>query len=110
MNRLQKLVLTLARVSVAMPGRPGDGLVRASAGTGLDKPWEELSQEFTDAREAWRRNALARRLVSLVSSFVCGDGITLTLGPAGPGAIPARGSGRTNRTGWPCASTVCARS
>ena len=29
-------------------------------------------------REAWRRNPLARRLVGLVTAFVCGDGITLT--------------------------------
>ncbi len=75
--RASTAVLALARVDPVAPGQKNDGLVQSS-GTGLDKPWEVLSQEFTDAREAWRRNALARRLVSLVSSFVCGDGITLT--------------------------------
>lgn len=79
MNWVQRLVVQLARVSVVAPGQADDGLIRTmSSGTDLDKPWEVLSQEFTDAREAWRRNALARRLVSLVASFVCGDGITLT--------------------------------
>ncbi len=72
-------VLRLARVEAVDPGREADGLTRlGSAGTELDKLWEELSQEFSDAREVWRRNPMARRLVSLVTSFVCGDGIALT--------------------------------
>lgn len=79
MNWMQKILIRLARVTPIPPGQADDGLLRAaSSGTELDKPWEVLSQEFTDAREAWRRNALARRLVSLVSSFVCGDGIALS--------------------------------
>lgn len=59
-------------------GREGDGLVsRGAAGTSIDKPWHELFQEFEDAREAWRRNPLARRLVGLVTSYAVGNGISL---------------------------------
>ena len=106
----QRGVLWLARVSGVLPGKPDDGLVQISAGTALDKPWVELSKEFSDAREAWRSNALARRLVSLVSSFVCGDGITVTSDRPRPGPASSPSSGRTSRTGWRCGSTRCARS
>ncbi len=75
---VQRVLMRLARVEAVAPGRPGDGLAGiAMSGTDLDKPWLDLSREFSDAREAWRKNPLARRLVSLVASFVCGDGITL---------------------------------
>jgi len=60
-------------------GRSGDGLVPFStAGTDLDPRWDDLLRDLNDAREAWRTNPLARRLISLVSSFVCGDGLTLS--------------------------------
>lgn len=60
-------------------GRAEDGLVPFStAGTDLDPRWDDLLRDLNDAREAWRTNPLARRLIALVTSFVCGDGITLT--------------------------------
>jgi len=72
-------VLRLAAVEPVLPGAVGDGLLAwpGTAGTELDKPWQTLSEELTEALESWRRNPLARRLVGLVTSFVCGDGITL---------------------------------
>ena len=79
MNWLQRMLVRLARVTPVLPGQADDGLLRLGmAGTELDKRWDVLLQEFSDARDAWRRNPLARRLISLVSSFVVGDGITLT--------------------------------
>jgi broad specificity phosphatase PhoE len=64
---------------VSIPiGREDDGLVSTSGGSRIDKPWYELFQEFEDAREAWRKNPLARRLVGLVTSYVVGGGISLT--------------------------------
>lgn len=76
MSPLQRLVAWLARVMAVEVGKPNDGLlVVASSGTELDKPWDELRQEFVDALEAWRLNPLARRLVGLVTAYVVGDGI-----------------------------------
>lgn len=78
----QRLVLRLAelaQVKAIEPGRPGDGLVAIeSAGTELDRSWEELRQDYGDALEAWRKNPLARRIVNLVSSYVVGEGIALS--------------------------------
>ena len=69
----------LAEVVAVPPGVEGDGLVVVgTAGTGLDKSWDVLYQEFTDAREAWRRNPLVRRLVQIVTAYVVGDGISLS--------------------------------
>ena len=60
-------------------GRPGDGLTRVARGGGpLDRSWAELSGQFSDALETWRKNPLARRIIGLTSSYVVGDGITLT--------------------------------
>lgn len=79
MRRVALALLRLARVQAVDVGRDDDGLIRgARAGSDLDKSWEDLLQEFTDAREAWRKNPLARRLIGLITSFVVGDGISLT--------------------------------
>jgi hypothetical protein len=67
----------LASVSAVPVGRSDDGLVVRPSGTSIDKPWHELFQEVEDAREAWRKNPLARRLVGLVTSYTVGNGIRL---------------------------------
>jgi hypothetical protein len=79
MNWRERLAGWLAQNSVqATPvGHQGDGLTFRPAGTSLDKPWHELYLEFTDAREAWQKNPLARRMVGLVTSYTVGQGITL---------------------------------
>ena len=60
-------------------GQAGDGLTRVARGGGpLDRSWAELSGQFSDALETWRKNPLARRIIGLTSSYVVGDGITLT--------------------------------
>ena len=79
MNRWQRMIARLARVDAVAPGGHGDGLLLLpSSGTELDKPWSDQLQGLTDAANLWRINPLARRLVNLVTSFVVGDGITLT--------------------------------
>lgn len=85
MNLLQRVVVRtaawltrLANVSAVAVGKPNDGLMPiAYSGTEFDKPWGDLRQEFSDAREAWQKNALARRIVGLIRAYVVGDGITL---------------------------------
>ena len=49
----------LARVDAVPVGKTGDGLelLERSAGP-LDRSWRELSGQFSDALDAWRRNPL----------------------------------------------------
>lgn len=69
--------LGLNSVQAVPVGLDNDGLVMRPAGTALDKSWHELYMEFTDAREAWQKNPLARRMVGLITSYTVGHGITL---------------------------------
>jgi hypothetical protein len=76
---LRLLAARLARVEAVSVGKAGDGLVSVARGGGpLDRSWDELSGQFSDALEAWRKNPLARRIIGLTSSYVVGDGITMT--------------------------------
>jgi len=84
MNPTQRLAAWLNRItglSAVTPvpvGLPNDGLVLRPAGSPLDKDWSTLFAELNDAREAWRSNPLARRLIGLITSYTVGHGITLT--------------------------------
>jgi hypothetical protein len=73
-----RMAVGLGGVEAALPGTVGDGLVAARAGTELDRPWSDQLDGLTTAANLWRVNPLARRLVNLVTSFVVGDGITVT--------------------------------
>ena len=46
--------------------------------TRLDTDWSTLSQQQTDALDAWRKNPLARRIVGLTTDYVIGAGITIS--------------------------------
>ncbi len=73
---VERFVFWLARVTSVDVGREGDGLMSIlSAGTDMDKPYEQLAAEFTDALEAWRTNPMARRIISLIGAYVVGGGI-----------------------------------
>ena len=50
----------------------------ALTGTHLDQGWGALAQQLEDSLEAWRKNPLARRIVSLTTDFVVGDGVTMS--------------------------------
>jgi hypothetical protein len=43
-----------------------------------DRPWHERSGDLEDALEAWRKNFLVRRIVTLTRSYVVGSGIALS--------------------------------
>ncbi len=66
----------LGNVSAIPVGWVGDGLAPRS-GTPIDKAWSDLVQEMNDARQAWRQNPLARRIIGLTTSYAVGAGITL---------------------------------
>jgi hypothetical protein len=66
-----------AAVQPVPVGREDDGLRARPAGGNLDPSWGEHYQELVDAREAWRRHPLARRLIGLTTSYTVGSGITL---------------------------------
>lgn len=68
----------LAAVTATPVGREQDGLAPRGGDAHLDKSWGELFQELRDAREAWQRHPLARRLVGLTTAYVVGNGISLT--------------------------------
>ena len=59
-------------------GKPNDGVTQPlfSSGTEIDKSWSQLSQEFTDARAAWRLNPMARRVIGTITGYVVGDGMS----------------------------------
>lgn len=78
MNWKDQTARLLGRAAViAVPvGHTEDGLA-LQRGSPHDKPWAEWVQDFEDAREAWRRHPLARRLVGLTTAYVVGPGISL---------------------------------
>jgi len=43
-----------------------------------DRPWSERADDLDDALAAWRKNFMARRLVTLTRSYVVGGGITVS--------------------------------
>ncbi len=78
MTPIQRFAAWLAAVTLVPPGRTKDGFEPITYPQGVaDKGWGELHQEMDDAREAWRQNPLARRLVGMVTAYVVGNGITL---------------------------------
>jgi hypothetical protein len=55
------------------------GWDQIAGGTGpADRPWSEFATDLQDAHEAWRKNFLIRRIVNLCTSYVVGNGITVT--------------------------------
>ena len=78
MTPIQRFVSWLAAATLVPPGRAHDGFESITQPQGVaDKGWGELHQEMYDAREAWRQNPLARRLVGMVTAYVVGNGISL---------------------------------
>jgi hypothetical protein len=49
-----------------------------SGGGPHDRPWSELRDDLDDSLEAWRKNFMIRRIVTLVRSYVVGNGITIS--------------------------------
>lgn len=80
LNLFQRGLLWLARVMAVPVGKDGDGVNVAvfSSGSEIDPAWGYLESQIKDAREAWRQNPLARRLIGLITSYCVGDGIRIT--------------------------------
>jgi hypothetical protein len=57
-----------------------DQLSGAPFGRTTDRPWWEVREDLSDILEAWRTNPLARRIVSLTTDYVVGDGVTVASG------------------------------
>ena len=70
----------LASVRAVPVGRPGDAVDDRLFGDrrGLQRSRQEALRELQDAREAWRVNPMARRIVGLVTSYVIGYGLKLS--------------------------------
>jgi hypothetical protein len=65
----------LAAVSIRIDDSPGwDGHTPGP----IDRAWADINQDLEDALEAWRKNFLVRRIVTLVRSYVVGPGLTVT--------------------------------
>ena len=65
-----------AAISVRVDDGPGwDPL---SGGGPNDRPWAELREDLDDALEAWRKNFMIRRIVTLTRSYVVGNGIVVS--------------------------------
>jgi hypothetical protein len=64
-----------AAVTVRVDDSPGWDTHQAGP---VDRAYHELHQDIEDALEAWRKNFLIRRIVTLVRSYVVGNGITVT--------------------------------
>jgi len=43
-----------------------------------DRPWSERADDLEDALEAWRKNFLVRRIVTLTRSYVVGNGMVIS--------------------------------
>jgi hypothetical protein len=66
----------LAAVTVRIDDSPG---WESHQPTGpQDRTWSERLEDLDDAFEAWKKNFLVRRIVTLCRSYVIGDGITVT--------------------------------
>ena len=65
-----------AAVSVRVDDSAGwDAMLGAGP---LDRPWSDLKTDLDDSLEAWRKNFLVRRIVTLTRSYVVGKGIAIT--------------------------------
>jgi hypothetical protein len=65
-----------AAVSIRIDDSPGwDPL---SGGGPHDRPWSELRGDLDDALEAWRKNFMIRRIVTLVRTYAIGGGISIS--------------------------------
>jgi hypothetical protein len=67
-------------INAAMSARVDDspGWDALSGGGPHDRPWSEFRDDLDDALEAWRKNFMVRRIVTLTRSYVVSGGITLT--------------------------------
>jgi len=66
-----------AAVSIRIDDSRGWDQIAGSAGP-ADRTWSEYATDLEGALQAWRKNFLIRRIVNLCTSYVVGNGITVT--------------------------------
>lgn len=66
-----------AAVSIRIDDSRGWDQIAGGAGP-ADRPWSEYATNLEDAHNAWRKNFLVRRIVNLTTTYVIGNGITVT--------------------------------
>ena len=66
-----------AAVSIRIDDSRGWDQIAGSTGP-ADRPWSEYATNLEDAHNAWRKNFLVRRIVNLTTTYVVGNGITVT--------------------------------
>lgn len=66
----------LAAISVRV--NDDRGWQQETIGAFHDKTAEEIQESYTNALKAWRKNPMAWRIITTISNFVLGDGITVT--------------------------------
>jgi hypothetical protein len=66
-----------AAVSIRIDDSRGWDQITGGAGP-ADRPWSEYATDLEDALKAWRKNFFIRRIVNLCTSYVVGNGITIT--------------------------------
>jgi hypothetical protein len=66
-----------AAVSIRIDDSPGWTQIAGTTGP-ADRSWAERYEDLEDALEAWRKNFIVRRIVSLTRSYVVGNGITIS--------------------------------
>ena len=66
----------LAAISATVDDSPGwDSHTQAGPS---DRPWADRAQDLDDAFEAWQKNFLVRRIVTLARSYIIGNSISMT--------------------------------
>jgi hypothetical protein len=55
-----------------------DDLWQTISGRKHDRTWSEIQELYTDALTAWRKNPMAWRIISTITSYVVGEGIQVT--------------------------------
>ncbi|CAA9292671.1 MAG: hypothetical protein AVDCRST_MAG26-4219 [uncultured Chloroflexia bacterium] len=73
-GRIEERVALAVREALKANDAAWSAMVDRSAGP-ADRPWHEQQEALADALEAWRVNALARRIVGLTTDYVVGAGI-----------------------------------
>ena len=66
-----------AAVSIRIDDSRGWDQIAGGSGP-ADQPWSDYATNLEEALQAWRKNFLIRRIVNLTSSYVVGNGITVT--------------------------------
>ena len=84
MNRLDRFRSWLAKqllgeqLSSISPNLRTDDYWQSHQAREHDRPSHEISSQYNDALEAWRKNPLAWRMIQITSDYVIGEGLEIS--------------------------------